>query len=505
VTGVTAGNTNINYSLGGSCIATATVTIDPKPDAGIISGLADVCAGSAITLSETVSGGAWSCSNGAATISGGVVTGAAPGAVTVRYVVSNGLCSDTATWAVNVYPVPDAGIITGLSGLCFGAPITLSDAIPGGVWGSVSTGIATISASGDVTGVAIGADTITYTVSNPGCSATVSTVITVYDTPDPGTITGRSVVCAGAVFKLSDSVAGGVWSSDPATVATIIGSSGSVKALTQGTNIISYTVGSAGGSCSAVATYTVAVHALFTINTALQQVSCYGAGDGSISVTVNGGDATIHYLWFNNNVSSSVADLVPGQYGLNITETSSLCIVDTIFHITGPDSLHLSDTAMNDLCNAGTGSIITSVTGGTLPYTYHWPDNSTDSVLMNIHAGTYTVTVTDHNGCSKDLFVVVGNDTCNDLVIHNVITPNGDGHNDTWVIEGIENYPKNSVQVFDKWGDMVFEKQDYNNDWTGHGKSGALPDGTYYYLIKLNAKNLKGGKDNFTGSLLIKP
>ena len=54
-------------------------------------------------------------------------------------------------------------------------------------------------------------------------------------------------------------------------------------------------------------------------------------------------------------------------------------------------------------------------------------------------------------------------------MIHDGISPNGDGINDTWVVDGIQNYPANKVQVFDKWGDMVFEKDNYNNDWGGKG------------------------------------
>ena len=84
------------------------------------------------------------------------------------------------------------------------------------------------------------------------------------------------------------------------------------------------------------------------------------------------------------------------------------------------------------------------------------------------------------------------------------LPPNGDGINDTWVIEGIQNYPANKVNIFDKWGDLVFERSNYNNDWGGNGKSGLLPDGTYYYLVKLNQHNPINGTENFTGTVLIK-
>ncbi len=106
----------------------------------------------------------------------------------------------------------------------------------------------------------------------------------------------------------------------------------------------------------------------------------------------------------------------------------------------------------------GIGSISTTVTGGTPGYQYLWSGNATGSGLQNLLAGTYILTVTDNNNCTKTISVDVEEDTCSAIIVHNVITPNGDGVNDTWVIEGIENYPTNSVQVYDKWGDMVYEK-----------------------------------------------
>ena len=92
------------------------------------------------------------------------------------------------------------------------------------------------------------------------------------------------------------------------------------------------------------------------------------------------------------------------------------------------------------------------------------------------------------------------------IIVHDAITPNGDGINDTWVVEGIDKYPNNSVQVFDKWGNSLYQKSNYNNDWFGRQSNGeSVPDGTYYYVVKLNALKLSEGEhDIFTGALLVK-
>ncbi|MEI8005005.1 MAG: gliding motility-associated C-terminal domain-containing protein [Bacteroidota bacterium] len=77
------------------------------------------------------------------------------------------------------------------------------------------------------------------------------------------------------------------------------------------------------------------------------------------------------------------------------------------------------------------------------------------------------------------------------IIVHNVITPNGDGLNDKFIIECIENFPDNSVQIFTRWGDVIrkFERYDNKSEvWDGtNGKGEPMPDGTYYYI--LNIKN----------------
>lgn len=82
-------------------------------------------------------------------------------------------------------------------------------------------------------------------------------------------------------------------------------------------------------------------------------------------------------------------------------------------------------------------------------------------------------------------------DVCDTIEINvaEAITPNGDGINDTWMIYNIENHPNNYIRVFNRWGDLVFEARNYQNDWDGHfkSKSESLPDGaSYYYQIDLD-------------------
>jgi len=72
----------------------------------------------------------------------------------------------------------------------------------------------------------------------------------------------------------------------------------------------------------------------------------------------------------------------------------------------------------------------------------------------------------------------------------NILTPNGDGVNDVWVIKDLEKFPENDVTVFDRSGRTVFQTKNYQNDWTAYFSGRLLTEGTYYYVIKLkrNAK-----------------
>ena len=74
--------------------------------------------------------------------------------------------------------------------------------------------------------------------------------------------------------------------------------------------------------------------------------------------------------------------------------------------------------------------------------------------------------------------------------IYNVITPNGDGSNDFWIIDNFDadRYPDNEVLIFNRWGDLVYEAHPYDNEWRGQlfDTGEEVPDGTYFYILKLN-------------------
>lgn len=140
--------------------------------------------------------------------------------------------------------------------------------------------------------------------------------------------------------------------------------------------------------------------------------------------------------------------------------------------------------------------------GGT---TYLWTPNSglsaddvPDPVAQPTETTTYTVT-TQLNGCTYTDQLLVEVDRLIEPV--NTITPNGDGKNDTWVIEGIDEYASCQVQIFDRWGQKVYTSTGYREPFDGTRNGAALPTGTYYWHIELN--QLEGRSAPYTGYLAI--
>jgi gliding motility-associated-like protein len=109
-------------------------------------------------------------------------------------------------------------------------------------------------------------------------------------------------------------------------------------------------------------------------------------------------------------------------------------------------------------------------------------------------AGVYTLTVTNASGCSNTATTTV---EVNELPIPSVITPNGDGKNDYFVIGEIIGQVE--LIIFNRWGNEEYKNRNYSNDWDGRNNKGAdLPNDTYFYILKF-----KSGKI-IKGSVLIK-
>ena len=75
---------------------------------------------------------------------------------------------------------------------------------------------------------------------------------------------------------------------------------------------------------------------------------------------------------------------------------------------------------------------------------------------------------------------------CTDITIFNGFSPDHDGMNDAFVVDGIDLYPNNILTIYNRWGNKVYEQHGYANDWVGTFDDKPLPDGTYFYVLDLN-------------------
>ncbi|MBC7554921.1 MAG: gliding motility-associated C-terminal domain-containing protein [Taibaiella sp.] len=395
VTGVSAGTAVITYTVAGGCYDTSLVTVNPLP--ATIGGPTVVCVGSTITLTNSASGGTWSTASGsAATVSSssGVLTGVSAGTVTVTYTLPTG-CYVTTSITVN--PLPNAGTLSGSATVCLSASTTLSSTVTGGTWSSASTGIASISSTGVVYGIATGTAVISYSVTNSCGTAVATFSITVLPLPDAGTLSGPATVCVYQSITLSATVSGGTWTSGSSTIAVV--SSGVVTGVSAGTVSISYAYTNACGT--AYTTHTITVNPVPTV-TGNPSAPAYCTGGDTVLIA--GG--AVNYTWAPGTALSTTT-------GTTVTANPS---ATTTYTITGTDANGCANTAaitvtVNPLPTItiptaticyGTNTIL--IASGANTYTWTPAGTLSSSAGSSVIATptdstSYTVTGTDINGC----------------------------------------------------------------------------------------------------------
>ena len=360
--------------------ATQAITINPTPNA--IAGVKTVCVGSAITLSDPLTGGTWSSSVttdatiGSAT---GVVTGVAgTTSPTITYKTAAG-CSATVVITVDALPAA----ITGTTSVCTGLTTTLADGTAGGTWSSSNTAIATIGSTKIATGVSAGTATISYTLAT-GCYKT--TTLTVNQTP--AAISSANSVCVGSTISLSDAVTGGTWSSSATVDATIGSATGILTGVTGvSTPTITYllatgckttkiiTVNALPGAITGTATVCVG------LTTTLADVTAGGTwsssntaiatiGTAHIATGVSAGTAIITYTLATGCLKTTTVTVNPNPTSINGTFAICASATTTLTDATGSGAWSLSNSNPATI-NAASGLVTASgVNAGTTTVSY---------------------------------------------------------------------------------------------------------------------------------------
>ncbi len=206
------------------------------------------------------------------------------------------------------------------------------------------------------------------------------------------------------------------------------------------------------------------------------------------------------YLWSTGESSNEIISVQSGNFRVTVTNEFGCVSINAVeVYILNRANVSIS----NDTTISLGFSVMLEATGG---FSYEWsPAESLDNPFAsNPFANpevntTYTVVISDINGCSITRSVTVSVLEDFNLGVPNLFSPNGDGINDVWAIFNVETYPKTSVIIFNRWGNKVWETDDYQNNWDGTAKNGKeLPDGTYFYIITV------GGSDKqFKGDINI--
>jgi hypothetical protein len=151
-------------------------------------------------------------------------------------------------------------------------------------------------------------------------------------------------------------------------------------------------------------------------------VDCNGNTTGAITIGTTGGTSPFSYLWNDGATTQNRTNLTAGTYSITVTDATNCSNTATGIIVEQPAAaLSLSATQANVSCSGGsTGSINLTATGGTAPYTYDWGGGITTEDRTGLTVGTYSVTVTDTNGCSAVLSKTITQATA--LSLSTVIT-----------------------------------------------------------------------------------
>jgi gliding motility-associated-like protein len=227
--------------------------------------------------------------------------------------------------------------------------------------------------------------------------------------------------------------------------------------------------------------------------------------DGSLSL------GALTYQWTNDQGTVlgdvdvlTIPDLAPGTYTFTLTVTDGPCIstdqltvviLDLPLADAGPDQTIFlgEETTLGGSPSGPEGSIFTWTPDSTLS-SATVPDPVADPSLTT----WYTLTVVAPNGCIGTDSVLIT--VVPEFIIPSGFTPNGDGANDTWVIDLIEMFPLCEVEVYSRWGEMLFQSVGYKQPWDGRYNNGPVPVGTYYYVVKLNDPEFP---EPYTGPLTV--
>ncbi|PVX45014.1 putative secreted protein (Por secretion system target) [Flavobacterium sp. 103] len=391
------GSHTITYTymeeVGCSNSCTFTITVNPLPIVTCPSN-SSVCVDAAAyaLTGASPAGGTYSGTGVSANNFDPTAAGVGPHMITYTYTDGNG-CSNSCTFTITVNALPTVTCPSDSSVCLNTASYALTGASPvGGTYSG--TGVSANNFDPATAGVGPHMITYTYTDGN-GCSNSCTFTITVKTLPTVSCPSDSSVCVDAAAYALTGaSPSGGTYSGTGVSANNFYPATAGV-----GPHTITYTY-TDGDSCSNSCTFTITVNPLPTLTCPSNSSVCVDSAPYALTGASPSGGTYSGTGVSANNFNPATAGVGPHTITYSYTDGNG-CSNSCTFTITVNETVVASGTKVNVLCKGGAnGSIDLSVSGGGGSYTYQWSNGETTQDISGLAAGTYTVTITESNGCT---------------------------------------------------------------------------------------------------------
>ncbi len=246
-----------------------------------------------------------------------------------------------------------------------------------------------------ITDLAPGNYTVTISDNN-ACTAVQTVTVNNFNCTIAATATVMNVSCNGAADGSATANVSGA-----AQPVTFLWSNGDTTATAGNLAPGTYTVAILdANNCPAELSVQITSPAVLLANASATPETGIGLNNGTATAQPTGGTSPYGFMWSNGSTMQTITGLAPGPYTVTVTDDNDCTVVRTVTVNAFNCNLGSSISTANISCNGGTNGQATAVTtGGTVPVSYNWSNGDTTQTTMNLVAGTYTVTVTDTNGC----------------------------------------------------------------------------------------------------------
>lgn len=216
-------------------------------------------------------------------------------------------------------------------------------------------------------------------------------------------------------------------------------------------------------------------------------------------VVADAGAGFDSYSWSTGSTQQLLTVTVPGVYGITVTEGFCVGEGEVVVEAT-PQHPPMEDVTT---CDQASIELVPTFT----PAEILWNTGATTPTITVNEQGIYSFQAIDLLGCpaSDEVSVVIAPAGQGQAVVPNVFTPNGDGKNDTFLVQGLA-IDRFNMEILDRWGMTMFETSNVNTGWNGgldNQRSDAAPDGTYYYIIEITDRCASKPTDTLKGHVTL--